>query len=161
MTTIVNRPVVTVDALLMAVQRLEDAADNELFPTCAVFRTHVGKMFRAAYRMLPKEAASVLAEVLAVLLNQLLDSSVESFFGAADEGARWHSVLSQRQRGCACEWCVAGDGAACSRWSPAFVAVQVSRRRRSCSTRCRAWTTARSSCRRRCASSARWTVPRT
>jgi len=86
----VFRPVVTVSALLQLLTRLQEAADDELFPGDPSFGMVVTSALRTGYRLLPKEASALLAEAFTVLLNQLMDASVDSFFGAtsaAETGA--------------------------------------------------------------------------
>ncbi len=84
------RPVVTVSTLLQLLTRLQEAADDELFPSDPSFGMVVASALRTGYRLLPKEASALLAEAFTVLLNQLMDASVDSFFGAttvAESGA--------------------------------------------------------------------------
>ena len=94
-----HRPVVTVDELLRLLQRLEDAAGNELFPDHPMFGQLVRKAFRSTFRLLPKESSSLLAEMFIVLLNQLLDASVESFFGGTQD-----AMAGERRCAVPSEW---------------------------------------------------------
>ena len=91
-------PTAVADRLLGLHRRLEAAAADELFPDRPTFVEAIDNSYRAAFCKLGAELRVQVGEMLSVLLNQLLDASVESFFGIACHTTTGRSSLRFRKQ---------------------------------------------------------------